>query len=40
MAMPRTFKKLFAVAGGATAAVLAVSYVSHLFQIKFNYWAV
>lgn len=34
MSLPGTFKKLFAMAGGATATFLAVTYVSQLFRIK------
>ncbi|EJD74263.1 arginine kinase [Loa loa] len=36
MSVPGTFKKLFAVAGGATAAFLAVSYTGELYKMNYQ----
>ncbi|KAK6111023.1 ATP:guanido phosphotransferase C-terminal catalytic domain family protein [Brugia pahangi] len=36
MSLPGTFKKLFAVAGGATAAFLAVTYTGELYKMNYQ----
>ncbi|KAM3725757.1 putative arginine kinase [Dirofilaria immitis] len=36
MSLPGTFKNLFAVAGGATAAVLAVTYTGELYKMNYQ----